>query len=90
MKSTKKHFDIGPRPIQCLRKMCYAEITEKLKSIFFPNGKNFAGKISKMDCKLGNAKGTIIEDHQSFTLGSFIDSSTSQRARVYLLTKTQV
>ncbi|XP_069108543.1 uncharacterized protein [Argopecten irradians] len=90
MKSTKKHFDIGPRPLLFERNSTYEEVMEKMKTTFFPNGKSFLGKIEKMQSRLGNAKGDTIEDSPVFTLGTFVDSCTAQKPRIYILTKTQI
>ncbi|XP_033758680.1 uncharacterized protein LOC117340992 [Pecten maximus] len=89
MKSSKNHLQIGPRPLKLVRTLAYEDVMENLKNTFFPSGKNFTGKIAKMEQKLGNAKGETIAV-SGFTLGSFVDSLHSQKARIYLLTKPKL
>ncbi|XP_076086299.1 uncharacterized protein LOC143056970 [Mytilus galloprovincialis] len=57
MKNSTKHFNIGPRPIQMNKCLTQNQVLQEMVHIFFPNGKNFKGKLHRMEYFLGNYKG---------------------------------
>ena len=58
--NSKNHHGVGPRQVCFPPNNGYEETLEALKSAFFPNGKNFQGKISSMESLLGNIEGDQI------------------------------
>jgi len=72
--------------------LSYAQLFEKLTGIFFKNGRNFKGKLSKMIAEIGNAQAKPIRngDTEFLSLGKYLDKTSCQKGRIYLLTKEQV
>lgn len=88
-KNSKYHHGVGPRQICFPPNNGYIETLEALKSAFFPNGKDFQGKISSMESLLGNSEGDQIP-RDGCTLGNFYNESSAQKPGIYLLTKSKV
>ncbi|XP_069128990.1 uncharacterized protein [Argopecten irradians] len=87
-KASRNHPDIGPRPVQLLRKASYKELLAEMTNIFFKKGKNYKGHIKNMVSSLGNAKGEVVIDTADFTLEEYASDGTKKR--LYLLTKSQL
>ncbi|XP_076106716.1 uncharacterized protein LOC143075242 isoform X2 [Mytilus galloprovincialis] len=64
----------------------YEETLQCLQDIFFKNGRNFKGRISEMELRIGNSAGREIS-RDGFTAKQYFESCQTQKKRIYLLTK---
>ena len=67
----------------------YTSVKDRLLEKFFPNGRNYVGTSRQMEQFVANSKDEC-QDKEGFTAGSFFHGCTTQRARLYLMTKKQV
>lgn len=67
----------------------YEETLQCLQDIFFKNGRNFKGRISEMELRIGNSAGREIS-RDGFTAKQYFESCQTQKKRIYLLTKIKV
>ncbi|XP_060565912.1 uncharacterized protein LOC132724945 [Ruditapes philippinarum] len=58
----------------------YDQIMEKMKDLFFPNGKSPLGKIALFDFTIGDNKGTIITEKAKITDHSRVNLLSKQKA----------
>ena len=62
-------------------------LLDKMKDLFFVNGKSCFGKVSNFRFCLGNFKGDRILDESSFHLANYIKLHKLSKTRLYLLSK---
>ena len=64
-------------------------IIDKMKSLFFHNGRSAIGSVSEFNFQLGNFKGDIIDENSEglFQLTEYINLHKLSKTRLYLMTK---
>ncbi|CAC5405430.1 NEUR [Mytilus coruscus] len=66
----------------------YDGTVKVLQDIFFKNGRNFKGRLSEMESRIGNSAGREIS-RDGFTAKKYFETCQTQKKRIYLLTKTK-
>ena len=77
----------GTRTVSAKRSSDVHDLIALGKSIFFPGGMSFFGKIEDMTSTLGNFKGDEIS-FANFTLARYISSHALTTVRLYLMTRS--
>lgn len=89
VKNTAKNPDISNRSILLSGNTNYNETLEKVVAEFFPRGKNARGKQSSFSFELGNSKGQLL-NREKFSVGNWVENISTQKPRLYLLSKKKV
>ena len=80
-KSKTENLSFGP--------MSYDEVMSKAIQTFFPKGKSKKGRKEAMTFSLGNVKGLELRK-EGFSLEDYVKQCTTQKCRIYLLSKAIV
>lgn len=81
--TTKRENTAGPRPVHINKYFNQRQVLTEVTQIFFPNGKNYKGKVNTMDSFLGNYKGEVVQFEQLQDYGK-------DKPHLYVFTKQKV